>query len=228
MATTSTPEEVEQPYLAAMGPDLGALCYRFWNECVQLHMQWNEYVELFAVAPKRVDLLNAVAGQLFRLVQDALWDQLLLHLTRLTDQPESGRGKSNLSLGQVRALVEPAIKQNIEDLVAQASEKCEFARDWRNRRIAHRDLHLAMGAGAKPLARANRQTVDEAIAAIDTALGALERHYRKTTVIFDLPRANAVQMLHTLRDGLEAAERRMARIKSGRPCPHDLEARRPV
>jgi hypothetical protein len=44
------------------------------------------------------------------------------------------------------------IKESVRRLVSDAVRKTEFARDWRDRRIAHRDLELALREGANPVA----------------------------------------------------------------------------
>ncbi|WP_408068516.1 AbiU2 domain-containing protein [Vineibacter terrae] len=54
-----------------------------------LHVKWEEYVELYGKRQSRVDLLNEAAPLFFRIVQDALWADTLLHIARLTDEPNS-------------------------------------------------------------------------------------------------------------------------------------------
>ena len=151
MSRYQSAEEVKEGHIAAMGPSLGPLYHELWNECAWLHMKWHQYVELFGTSPKRIDLLNGAASMFFRIVQDTLWDDTLLHLARLTDRPETGR-KPNLTVKRFPALVDdPDVRNEVEGLVNRADEKTAFARDWRNRRIAHRDLQLALGGGAEPL-----------------------------------------------------------------------------
>lgn len=48
-------------------------------------------------------------------------------------------------------------------LAAEACSACQFARDWRNPRLAHRDLALALDQGAQPLAGVSRQDVERAL-----------------------------------------------------------------
>jgi hypothetical protein len=60
-------------------------------------LKWGEYVELFGTKPSRIDLRNRAAGGFFRVVQDGLWEDVLLHVARLTDAPRSG-GRANLTI----------------------------------------------------------------------------------------------------------------------------------
>lgn len=65
-----------------MGDDLGSLYHALWNELAWLYSKWEEYVELFGTKPSRIDLLNKAAGHFFRIVQDSLWEESLLHIAR--------------------------------------------------------------------------------------------------------------------------------------------------
>lgn len=71
--------------------------YALYNEVAWLHVRWREFTELFGLKPERVDVLNQTAGAFFRLVQDAMWEETLLHLSRITDKPKVG-GKDTLTL----------------------------------------------------------------------------------------------------------------------------------
>lgn len=108
--------------------------------------------------------------------------------------------------------------------------KVGFARDWRNRRIAHTDLALALGQGAQPLEAASRQNVGEALEAIAAVLNRLQVAFLNTYPIpFDQVRGgagNAESLLYVIRDGLEAEEARGQRKKEGRPLDGDLGPRR--
>jgi len=225
MSEDMTAEQVEEQYIAAMGPDLGRLFYRFWNECEELHWKWGEYVTLFGTKPERIDLLNAAAGSFFVLVQDSLWKDILLHIARLTDPPKSA-GKDNLTLQRLPPIVDETIRACVEKLLQTFLAKCELARDWRNRRIAHRDLHLAQKDGAKPLKTASRQEVREALDSIAALLNLVQSHYCRSSTTrygFIRPPGNAEKLLYVLRDGLEADARRRERLKSGNREPEDVK-----
>ena len=60
-----------------------------------IEIKWAEYKELFGTSPRRIELLNSAAGLFFRILQDTLWEDALLHLCRLTD-PAKMHGKENL------------------------------------------------------------------------------------------------------------------------------------
>lgn len=218
-----TPEEVKQQYVDSMGAELGRLFHELGNECSWLHWKWGEYVTLFGSKPERIDLLNAAAGAFFRIVQDCLWEDTLLHIARLTDPPESA-GKKNLTLQRLPTLVVPEVRAKVDTLLKDCLAKSEFARDWRRRRIAHRDLQLALSENARPLEHASRQTVRQSIESIAAMLNGVESHYLHSEVAYEFTSQfpNAESLLYVLRDGVEADRQRRKRLESGNIEPGDL------
>ena len=224
MAEHRTSDEVERQYVEAMGSDLGRMHHKFWNECAWLHWKWDQFVILFGTSAGRVDLLNAAAGGFFRTVQDSLWEDVLLHICRLTDPPQSHR-KDNLTLKRLPPMVAASIRPEIKRLLGVVLKRCDFARNWRNRHMGHRDLRLALQANAKPLASASRRSIKDAIAAIATLLNAIEAHYCGATVAYDIvpPDGNAEALLYVLRDGIEAKAEQRKRFEFGQILPEDLK-----
>ena len=217
-------EEGKAEQVKAMGEQLGTLYHALWQEVVWLIVKWGEYVELFGKKSSRVALLNKAAPALFRIVQDSLWEDVLLHIARLTDPPESV-GKSNLSIQRLPAAIEhPETRAEVEDLTARVMVATEFCRDWRNRRIAHRDLALALKHGADPLKAASAEKVGEALLAITAVLNAVSLHYQDSTTAFDSSigaGGGAMSLLGVLDDGIKAGADRHERLMSGRYDPGD-------
>ena len=230
MARNLTAGEVREEHLASMGPHLGPVYNALWNEVAWLHAKWHEYKELYGEKPPRLELLNRASGFFFRIVQDTLWENTLLHLARLTD-PSRSAGRQNLTVLQLPSLVnDPGLREQLEALLTEAKSKAEFARDWRNRHIAHRDLDKALGKGAEPLAAASRNHVDEALRALAAVLNRVNTFYLKSTLTFDViaPMTGGVALLYVLRDGLVAREKRLERLRAGLPDPDDLGPGREV
>jgi hypothetical protein len=222
-----TADEAKQEHMEIMGEELGALYHALWNELAWLYSKWGEYVELFGTKPSRIELINKAAGHFFRVVQDALWEDSLLHIARLTDPPRSA-GKENLTIRKLPDLIthEPT-KRDVSELVEIAVEKADFCRDWRNRHIAHKDLGLAMKTGAEPLKPASRAKIKEVLGSISDVLNELSSHYMQSTTCFEGigSSAGAVSLLYVLDDGLRADEERRERLKKRTYRPEDFQSR---
>lgn len=219
-----TAAEAKAANIAAMGEPLGAVYSELWQEVAWIHSNWTHYLELFGTKPSRIELLNSVAPSFFRTVQDTLFEAVLLHLTRLTDPAETAK-KTNLSLRHLAELaVNDGVGLGIEELTAKAVHATEFARDWRNRRLAHRDLGLAMGEPVEPLASASRLAVKEALITIVDVLNAVSSRYTDSTSFFDMAGgSDSVAPLFTIQAGLRAKDERLERLKSGKFTESDLK-----
>jgi len=227
MSIERSAEETKQHHIEMMGGGLGHLYHLLWNEVAWLHAKWGEYVEIFGTKPSRIDLINQAGGSFFRILQDSLWDDVLLHIARLTDPPRSA-GKSNLTIQRLPDLIsDERVKEKICGLIGVAKERSEFCRDWRNRKIAHRDLGLAMQSGAEPLASASRLKVKETLSALANVINAVASHYLETTVLFELTGKwnGAVDLLYVIDDGLKRRQEIRARLESGEYRPIDLAPR---
>lgn len=119
-----------------MGKDLGALYSALWQEVASIHAKWAQYVVLFGTKPERIELLNKAAPSFFHLVQDTLWENVILHIARLTDSPQSV-GKPNLSIKRLPVLIsDPKLREKIDSEVSACVSSAEFSRDWRNDGLA--------------------------------------------------------------------------------------------
>jgi hypothetical protein len=213
----STAAQARSDNIVKMGVEVGEIYSALWQEVAWIHKKWTQYVTLFGTNPGRIELLNRAAPSLFRAVQDTLLEDVLLHLSRLTDAPRT-MGRSNLSVRQLASVsANTSIAANVQSLADNALAACAFARDWRNRRLAHRDLGLALGQPVQPLAPASRVAVTTALTALTQLLNAVSEHYLDSTNMFGFGTddGDALSMLYVLRDGLEFAAERTERIRRG-------------
>lgn len=144
------------------------------QDCIQLHSDLEVFGYLFSESNDRVLLMNVTAAIFFKQLQKTLWNSLLLQLCRLTDPAQTGN-KNNLSLSFFLETLapnqNPASQDRAKPLVKRAFELSNFARDWRNRRIAHRDLLNATGVNLCEEATLGK--VREAAKAIGEAMDAM-------------------------------------------------------
>jgi hypothetical protein len=221
MALNRTQEEVMQRRVEAMGERLGRLFDALWYDVGWLHSTWNEFLAVFASEPSCVDLLNKAAPVFFRMVQDVVFDWMVLNVARLTDRTES-KGKSNLTIQWLPELVGPdETVREVTERVQEALAAAEFCRQRRNRQLAHRDLALAVGEkGVAPLEPATIAKFRAALAALSATLNAVEDHYMRSHTLFDeggRRPGGALSLLGILHEGTEARDARMERKLRGEP-----------
>lgn len=172
-----TAEQAKAEHILRMGKDLGTIYDALWHQIAWVHAKWSEYVVLFGIKASRVDLLNKAAPSFCRLIEGSLWENVLLHVARLTNPPSTGK-KENLTVQLFSNLInEASTRAKVDSLVESALSASEFARDWRNRHIAHVDLDLSVSDTAKALELASRQRVNDALRALAEVVNAVSSHY---------------------------------------------------
>lgn len=208
-------EEAKKEYVNKMGQALGSQFHALWQEIALLHLNWKEYAVLFGTNEKRIDRLNKSAPSFFRMLQDELWTAILLHIARLVDSPRSG-GRANLTIRNFTDLVHANLKMPLAVLIDKAVADAAFARDWRNRIIAHLDLSLALQDGAAaPLADASRAQVSAALSSLAAVMNAVQKFYLEGVTLYDVAARHngALTLLYLLGDGLKAKSEREERLR---------------
>ena len=177
-------DEIRAESVAKMGEALGNIRYELNNQIVLLHIRWKSYRELFGTSPDTIALLNATAPAFFYDLERVMWEDVLLHLCRVTDR-EQTMGRDDLTIQRMPPLMEVTIKDELKRLVDLAVDKTGFARDWRNRRLAHSDLALALNPAVQPLAASSRQDVEDALAVLRAVMNCVESHYLGCPVSYE-------------------------------------------
>lgn len=175
--------EVEREYLEDMGPTFGPVYYNLYKEVVWVHAVWSEILKLFG-SKENVEILNKYGSFIFRIIEDSLVDQTILHISRLTDPSTTGRNK-NISIKCLSNYVDTRIeKEKLEKLIHSAIKKSQFARNHRNKRLAHKDLEFTLSK-SKKLDPYDREDIETALHEIRTVMNYIENVYRNHTVIFE-------------------------------------------
>ena len=205
---TNLPDE----YLKALGPELGAIYQKLCDDVSWLHFKWKQYRILFAESPERIDLLNGVAGTFFFLLQEVLHDDVLIHIARLTDRKDHGPGKENLSLLRLASAVKektPQISVEVDNLVKEAQEKARFVEDWRDHRLAHTDLNLALGRRATALPGIARDQVEGFLRSLRAVLNKIPNHFWDVGTSFENIYADrdGESLVHYLKGAVDAKKR---------------------
>ena len=134
MTESHSANEVRAQYVAAMAEPLGALFYELGHELTWLHLKWHDYRLLYANTQETINLLNAAAPDFFYNLQRMMWEDVLLHLCRITDPPKVS-GKKTLTVRRISIHIpDKTFSKTVEAQAKDACEKTQFARDLRNRR----------------------------------------------------------------------------------------------
>ena len=216
-ATRRTPEETRNHYVSQMGEELGSLFNALWQEVSWLHSEWHEYAQLFGTKPSRITLMNESAPVFFRIVQDELFDMIVLRIARLTDPPKSV-GKSNLTILQLSERIgDDSLRQRVTDLVNNAVKAADSCRKRRNRHIAHRALDLSLGVTTDPLSSMTREEISAVLVGLAEVLNAVSYHYLNSTTEFALISnlGGAVALIRVLDDGVQKKRERIEELKRG-------------
>jgi hypothetical protein len=221
-------DEILADYIKKMGSELGQIFHALSHELTWVHWRWSQYRILFGEKPSRIELLNECAPFFFRVVQDVLFEETLLGITRLIGPPQSVN-KPNLTIQRFPSLCNGKIRDEITKLVGEAKAAGAFAVDWRNRHLAHRDLDLALGKPAKILEDATREKVEASFSALRNVLKSIEHEYCDAVTAYYSPTPwGAESLLHILRDGLLREKDRHARWNRGELHDDDMKPLEPI
>jgi hypothetical protein len=218
MPRTQTGDEVLAKYQAAMPGPLGEIFSRLWNEMGTLHDTWQKYQTLYIESEATVDLLNDTAGTFFYELSGILAENVMLHVCRLTD-PAVQFGNNNLSIQQLPGnIAYPVFAAHVQSLVNNALANAAFARQWRNKRFAHKDMTTLNG----DLPPATIGAIESALGSLRDVMNAVEKHYLKSDTAYLLSTGGpgAVDsLLAFLKLGRDAHEAEIAQWQSRREPP---------
>lgn len=172
-------------------------------------LRLREFRYLFVESQNRVKFLNVITGGAFLYdVQQLLWDDLMLCVSRLTDPRKTARHE-NLAVGLLPLLPEVQADQvllsKIKQLVDTAIQSAEPCRQYRNKRISHLDLDAHMQAQHSfPVKRASMLEVQSALDGILACLNAV------TTKLLGYQLANDAPIGHGRSRTFESNARHLA------------------
>ncbi len=172
-----THDEIQSEYVDKMGSELGRLAHELRDQLSWLERKWAEFEELYMKGEGRIELLNRAASNFFYFLQQLMYEDAMLHLARLTD-PAKTNSHENLTVLQLAVAVpDPKFQAKVDDATRDVLTKCQFARDWRNKKIAHSDLKVFRAGHAKSLPSVKKTDVDDAIESLLTLLASVDAHY---------------------------------------------------
>lgn len=151
---------------------------RLAAELAFVYQTWSVWKELFTVSSQPVELMNQLAPGFFVLAQDALVQDVILRCCRLCE-PSRSFGHDHLSLGRlvdgIDAGAYPGLRQNLETQLEDLRDRSTSLRDYRNQKLAHADLNVALTV--TPPAVVRLPGVDDCLQAMDDLMTAVWRSF---------------------------------------------------
>ena len=166
--TSFTAEEARKRWVAKLGEETGTFFRNLENDLYGLRDLWRVYIGLFGANQERIDLLNSISGITAFLIEKIMLESVMLSICKLTDPEEGPRKSKNITIWRLPGYLTKGADTELEDLIKLAEEKSEFARTWRNKRIAHSDDDTRNGRSSLDVV--NTGNIREATDAIATCI----------------------------------------------------------
>lgn len=170
------------------------------QELAAISDKWDLYIGLFGNKDD-VDILNTTAGDAFRCIEESLWADITMSISRLADPPASC-GKDNLSIKMIQQEIIDieGLSEKINNFIELSSPIITF----RHKRFAHNDRNTFLNPQEKSLPPIGRKTIEYIISALADILNTISSHYSNCELCFDIPQSyGADSLLLYLRAGLE-------------------------
>jgi hypothetical protein len=158
----------------------GELAYELSRSITFLHLKWKLFRALYGTSQERIDLLNRTAPALFAFLDQIMFHDVVLAITRLTDPPGEGK-RQNASLARLIMLLPSHV--GAAELVGWRSElkllnaAVEPLRDARNRYLAHDDLPSTLNHHPRSMPGASRAQVETTLKQIRDLFESIEEKF---------------------------------------------------
>ena len=215
----------EAEMIRLMGNEVGAVFNSLHSELCWLHAKWLQGRKIFATSAERIDLLKKTAPFFFVMLQKMMWEDVLLHIARLTDEAKKGK-YSQMSFFQFGKLPLPdALKTSVDNWLKDIESKSEFARTFRHKRLAHNDFDCAVEKSVTPLTGGSRADIEDLLTLFRELMNSIFSHYTNETIGYEHVDAvhDADELMEYLGIRLKADEERRARLRKGEIARGDLE-----
>jgi hypothetical protein len=160
-----------------------------YQDICYIHTKWGIFRQLYVSDKNTVDILNKSGALFFRITQELLVDDIVLSLSRLTD-PSKTFKKDNLSLEQLVDAIDeskfPKLKDEASKQLENARIKCSFAREIRNKKIAHNDLTHRLQPKVSLYSKVTTTTIDDALLSIRELINKVATTFEGSTVCYEI------------------------------------------
>ncbi len=207
MSIEKDAETMREESVEKMGVEVGELYYHSWQYLADINNKWYEYQQLFHTERSRIVLMNETAPAFFILLQRTLWESIVLSITRLTDQVQTGKHE-NLTVCKFYNLIDDEeLKVELGRMVDELGKTRKICENWRNKLFAHLDMSIIVNNRLCVLGTIKKADVDHILGIIALILNSVSKFYLNSTTIFDCrpySLGNSSSLLYYLQLGLES------------------------
>lgn len=215
MGKHQTAEEVKQEYIEKLGSEFGTYFDRLRNEVIFLHLKWSEFEELYG-KKERVELMNSIAPNFFFYLQNLLLDDVILGITRLTENKIDRTGNERFTLHELVDFTNPPLKGEVSKQLKRIKTEASFCYDHRNRKIAHFDRSLKLEELAESLEVASRYKINKVMDSIAEVMNLVNLKLTDSTINFRTDSNFGYKLLQDAENGRRFDELRFKYLK-GQP-----------
>lgn len=133
------------------------------QDLTALQSKWDFFVEMYGTKA-HTELLSELALASFNMIYDALLNDIIMGISRLTDPAKSARNPAHVNL-TLFTLIDmcPDIPgaSILQARLKEISELCKPIRHTRNRRVGHRDLKTVITPLDSPLPGISKALIDQ-------------------------------------------------------------------
>ena len=219
----SEEEQRRQRYVAAMGEELADVFIALDQDLQWVIIRWSQFGKLYGGTEGRLEVLNRAAPFFFWVIQQTLWEDVILAVTRMAAPLES-MNKANLTIRRLPLLLDEPLRSTVNGHIKEIDDRLPVATLWRNRKLAHRDLNLALKRGPE-LPDGSVADIDGILDSMVKAMNAVtEMFFRSTTAYRQASLIHdADELVYVLRDGLRLEDQRQKRLEAGEYRPEDWQ-----
>ena len=158
------------------------------KQVISLNRRWNMYNSLFAETEEKIHILQETAPHMFAVIQTALFDDIILSLTRLTDPKKNGKHE-NLVLEQLLEhsdiKTKPELLDQLKIQIIALREKCQKCRTIRDKSIAHQDLTHALTA-LSPYQGISLEDMKESLDMVNKLMNTVSKSLENEETLYEL------------------------------------------
>jgi AbiU2 len=157
-------------------------------EVTWLHAIWELYNQLYGTIDENYEIMNSSAPIFFFIIQNVLYDEFILILSRLTEKANTF-GHENASFEQLVNLIDegkyPDLVKSLRSKLNNITTTYKSFHIMRDKTVAHNDLLLSFSKGVNKLPEITILEAEAAIKDIADFMNEFSENVLDTTAVYE-------------------------------------------